>query len=100
MIPNPPFRPQGDFSLLDGRVGTLPAPRYTYSGIALIDPRLVEGITAGTKAPLAPLLKSAAEQSLLGGEVYEGLWNDVGTHERLAELDQTLKRHLNEKQAS
>jgi MurNAc alpha-1-phosphate uridylyltransferase len=91
MVPNPPFRPQGDFSLAAGRVGTLSAPRYTYAGIAVLDPCIVDGIAAGSKAPLAPLLKSAAEKSRLGGEVYTGLWNDVGTHERLAELDAVLK---------
>lgn len=89
MVPNPPFRPQGDFSLLHGMVGNLPAPRYTYSGIGVFDPRIVDGIEAGSKAPLAPLLREAAAAGRLGGEVHAGLWNDVGTPERLAELNRT-----------
>ena len=87
LVPNPPFRPQGDFSLAQGRVGNLPAPRYTYSGIGVFDPRIVERVAAGEKAPLAPLLHEAAAAGRLGGEVYAGVWNDVGTPERLAELN-------------
>ncbi len=87
MVPNPLFRPQGDFSLAQGKVGNLPAPRYTYSGIAVFDPRIVDGIAAGDKAPLAPLLREAAAAGLLGGELHAGLWNDVGTPGRLAELN-------------
>lgn len=95
MVPNPPFRPQGDFSLSSGKVGTLLAPRYTYSGIGVLNPRIVDGIAPGSKAPLAPLLKCAAENARLGGELYAGLWSDVGTPERLADLD----REINEPKA-
>lgn len=89
MVPNPPFRPQGDFSLAHGKVGNLPSPRYTYSGVGLFDPRIVEGVAAGDKAPLAPLLRDAAESGRLEGELFTGLWNDVGSPERLAELNRT-----------
>jgi N-acetyl-alpha-D-muramate 1-phosphate uridylyltransferase len=88
MVPNPPFRPAGDFSLERGLVGNQASPRYTYSGIAVLDPLIVDGIAPGSKAPLAPLLRSAAESGRLGGELYAGLWNDVGTPERLAELNE------------
>ena len=67
-------------------VGNAPAPRYTYSGIAVMSPALVAGMPAGEKAPLAPLLRAAAEQGRITGELYAGLWQDVGTAERLAEL--------------
>ncbi len=87
MVPNPPFRPQGDFSLASGKVGNEPAPRYTYSGIAVFDPCVVDGIAAGDKAPLAPLLRARAAAGQLGGELHTGLWSDVGTPERLAELN-------------
>ena len=89
MVPNPPFRPQGDFSLKEGKVGNLAAPRYTYAGVGVFDPRVVDGVRAGDKAPLAPRLRVAAENATLRGELYAGLWNDVGTHERLAELNRT-----------
>jgi len=86
LIPNPPHHPKGDFTLERGVVGNAPAPRYTYSGIAVMSPALVAGVPAGEKAPLAPLLRAAAEQERITGELYAGLWQDVGTAERLAEL--------------
>lgn len=92
LVPNPPHRPNGDFSLDEGRVrGDAAARRYTYAGLALLSPRMVDGVAPGTKAPLAPLLYAAADRGLLGGEAYEGLWQDVGTAERLAELEAILK---------
>lgn len=87
LVPNPRFRADGDFSLVDGMVGNLPAPRYTYSGIAVFDPRIAADVVPGTKAPLAPLMRMAAGNGRLGGELYTGYWNDVGTPERLAELN-------------
>jgi MurNAc alpha-1-phosphate uridylyltransferase len=99
MVPNPPFRPLGDFSLAEGLVGNLETPRYTYSGIGVFDPCMVDGIAAGTKAPLAPLLRAAADKGRLGGEVFAGPWSDVGTPERLAQLNGSLNV-LNEPKAS
>jgi MurNAc alpha-1-phosphate uridylyltransferase len=89
MVPNPPFRVQGDFSLVQGKVGNLDRPRYTYSGIGVLDPRIVRSVATGAKAPLAPLLSEAAASGQLGGELHAGFWNDVGTPERLAELNRT-----------
>jgi len=93
LVPNPPHRPAGDFSLARGAVGDEPAPRYTYAGVAVMAPALVQPVKPGEKAPLAPLLYDAARRGLLGGELYEGLWQDVGTVERLAELEKTLREH-------
>jgi N-acetyl-alpha-D-muramate 1-phosphate uridylyltransferase len=93
LVPNPPYRPAGDFSLVDGIVGEDPAPRYTYSGVAVMAPALVGPVTPGKKAALAPLLYDAARRGLLGGELYQGLWQDVGTAERLAELEKYLREH-------
>jgi len=93
LVPNPRHRPKGDFSLVRGRVGDDPAPRYTYAGVAVMAPALLDPVTPGEKAPLAPLLYQAAARGLLGGEVYEGLWQDVGTAERLAELEKSLREN-------
>ncbi|TAK86287.1 MAG: nucleotidyltransferase family protein [Betaproteobacteria bacterium] len=90
LVPNPPHRVGGDFSLEDGRVGNLGGARYTYAGIAVMSPELVAGVRPGERAPLAPLLRSAAERRLLSGELYRGTWQDVGTRERLAELEAHL----------
>jgi N-acetyl-alpha-D-muramate 1-phosphate uridylyltransferase len=92
LVPNPPHKEKGDFSLRHGMVGDDPAPRYTYAGVALMKPALVAPVRPGDKAPLAPLLYDAARRGKLGGELYEGLWQDVGTIERLAELETQLKR--------
>jgi len=93
LVPNPPHRAKGDFSLSGDRVGDEPGPRYTYAGVAVLKPALVEPVKAGEKAPLAPLLYAAAARGLLGGELYEGLWQDVGTVERLAELEKYLSEN-------
>ncbi len=90
LIPNPPHRAQGDFSLRARLVGNEGAPRYTYSGLAVISPQLLATVRRGEKAPLAPLLRSAADEHRLSGEVFGGLWQDVGTAERLAELESEL----------
>ncbi len=91
LVPNPPQHPAGDFSLAGGSVGNGPAPRYTYAGIAVISPRLVAGVAAGRKAQLAPLWRAAADRGEVTGELYEGLWSDVGTAQRLAALAALLK---------
>jgi MurNAc alpha-1-phosphate uridylyltransferase len=96
LVPNPAHRRAGDFALVGGKVlgKAEGAPRYTYAGLAVVAPQLVAPVRAGTKAPLAPLLYEAADRGQLGGEAYEGLWKDVGTAERLAELESLLRsRH-------
>ena len=90
LVANPAHRPGGDFSLADGRVGARGEPRYTYAGIAVLSPQLVDGVRAGEKAPLAPLLYAAAAQGRVSGELYTGPWFDVGTAARLAALDAHL----------
>jgi MurNAc alpha-1-phosphate uridylyltransferase len=93
LVPNPPHRPAGDFALEQGLVrgaGAAGAPRYTYAGLAVVAPGLVQDVRPGARAPLAPLLYAAADRGLLSGEAYAGLWQDVGTAERLAELESLL----------
>ena len=90
LVQNPQHRSGGDFSLDDGMVGNGAGPRYTYAGIAVMSPALVAGVQPDEKAPLAPLLRAAADRRLISGELYRGLWHDVGTRERLAELEAHL----------
>jgi MurNAc alpha-1-phosphate uridylyltransferase len=91
LIPNPRHNPAGDFSLHGARVGNDPAPRYTYSGIAVVSPSLVSGVAPGEKAPLGPLLRAAAARGEITGELHRGAWHDVGTEERLAKLQAALQ---------
>jgi MurNAc alpha-1-phosphate uridylyltransferase len=90
LVPNPPQHAKGDFSLDGGIIGNDGTPRYTYAGVAVMSARLVESVRRGDKAPLAPLLRSAAGERLISGERFGGLWQDVGTAERLAELEAQL----------
>jgi MurNAc alpha-1-phosphate uridylyltransferase len=90
LVPNPPHRTNGDFSLEAGAIGNEGAARYTYAGVAVMSPTLVEPVKRGDKAPLAPLLRAAAAKGLISGELFTGLWQDVGTAQRLAELEMKL----------
>ena len=95
LVPNPAHVPQGDFALDEaGRVSRkdqapVNTPRYTYSTIGLYRPDMVVGIQPGTKAALRPYLERAIDNGKLSGQVYEGPWVDVGTPQRLAELNQS-----------
>ncbi len=90
LVPNPPHRVAGDFSLAGRLVGNGGPPRYTYAGVSVMAPKLVSTVRAGEKAPLGPLLHRAADAGLLSGGLYRGVWQDVGTTERLAELEARL----------
>jgi N-acetyl-alpha-D-muramate 1-phosphate uridylyltransferase len=90
LVPNPAHHSSGDFSLDAGMVGNEGAPRYTYAGIAVVSPALVSDVAPGEKAPLGPLLRAAARSRSISGELHAGLWQDVGTAERLAALQAHL----------
>ena len=84
LVPNPAHNPRGDFALEGTAVSNSDGVMHTYSGIACMRPELLAGNPGGA-FPLAPLLRSAAEQGRLSGEILDGIWLDVGTPERLAE---------------
>jgi MurNAc alpha-1-phosphate uridylyltransferase len=84
LVPNPPQHPEGDFGLVDGRVDCEPGPRWTYSGLAVLRPAIL-GASRGA-FPLAPLLRDAAQERRLAGQLLRAEWHDVGTPERLDAL--------------
>jgi len=93
LVGNPPQHPSGDFQLDDNDwVRVLPpaAVGWTYAGVGLYTPAFFAGYAAG-KMPLRPLLDAAIGQGQLGGERYRGQWQDVGTPERLRELDAMVR---------
>ena len=91
LVPNPPHHVDGDFGLDHGLLSEHASPRHTFSGIGVYRPALFDGIPHGTRAPLGPLLRTGASARRIGGELHTGLWTDVGTPERLAQLDARLR---------
>ncbi|MGW8247665.1 MAG: N-acetylmuramate alpha-1-phosphate uridylyltransferase MurU [Acidiferrobacterales bacterium] len=89
MVSNPGHHPQGDFYLDHGKLGQEGGEALTYSGIGLYSPALFSSLPPG-KRPLAPILRQAISNSQLSGEKFNGKWMDVGTPERLSELDSYL----------
>ncbi|VVO13909.1 N-acetylmuramate alpha-1-phosphate uridylyltransferase MurU [Pseudomonas fluorescens] len=89
---NPNHHPAGDFTLVGGQVhdGQPDTPTLTYSGIAVLHPQLFDGCTAGA-FKLAPLLRRAMADGQVSGERLNGRWVDVGTHERLAEVETLIE---------
>ena len=111
LVPNPAHNPRGDFGLdleagralgWPGQIGLAlnlsaddPLARFTYSTIglyrrALFEPpwcNIAPGNPQGTRAALAPLLRTAMDQGQVSAELFTGAWTDVGTPERLAQLN-------------
>ncbi|GKS82869.1 nucleotidyltransferase family protein [Acidovorax sp. SUPP1855] len=100
LVPNPEHHPRGDFGRSDtGLALNLPAdstaPRYTYSTLALLRAELFgapwcdvpAGNPTGTSAALAPLLRRAMDAGRVTASLYTGRWTDVGTPQRLAQLN-------------
>jgi MurNAc alpha-1-phosphate uridylyltransferase len=90
MVDNPPQHPEGDFAYLNRKLLTEGQPKLTFSGIGVYHPDLFENIIPGEAAKLAPLLKEAIANGLVTAEHYQGVWHDIGTPQRLAELDARL----------
>ena len=82
LVANPEHNFTGDFALDSSRVVNCGTEMLTYSGIAVLRPELFSDCTAG-RFPLAPLLRSAADQGRLCGLHFTGRWLDVGTPDRL-----------------
>ena len=103
MVDNPSQHPGGDFALGgDGRLATDGEPRLTFSGIGMYRPSLLDdwkrviGAAEGIERQpprfkLAPLLRASMDRGRVTGEHHRGRWTDVGTPQRLAELDERLR---------
>ncbi len=90
MVPNPVQHPEGDFYLKDSEVATESqddAEKLTFSGIGLYHRDLFKDLEFGAPAKLAPLLREAMAKNRVFGEKYTGPWHDVGTPQRLQELN-------------
>jgi MurNAc alpha-1-phosphate uridylyltransferase len=90
LVKNPAHHPEGDFALENFSLSNEGTPRFTFSGIGVYRPELFDGVVAGSSAKLAPILREQANGHRIGGEVYRGDWTDVGTVERLEQLNAPL----------
>lgn len=93
LVDNPAHHRQGDFSLDGERVSESGDTRLTFSGIGLYRPELFSDEAPGA-FPLAPLLRRAMREGQVSGEHYRGCWRDIGTPQRLFELDKQVKDAL------
>ena len=99
LVDNPPQHPDGDFCLNGKRIiPTTPSsilnPQssiFTFSGIGIYQPQLFQHFPRGSIAPLAPLLREQIALGKVSGEHYQGRWIDVGTPQRLQQLDNDLR---------
>jgi N-acetyl-alpha-D-muramate 1-phosphate uridylyltransferase len=90
LVPNPPHVARGDFGLEGDSVVERETDRFTYSGIGVYSSQFFESCTPG-RFPLLPLLKRAIAARRLRGQVYRGEWSDIGTPERLTQLEERLQ---------
>jgi len=89
LVDNPGHNPAGDFVLSDGQVHSEGSNKLTFSGIGVYRPELFADCQPGAFA-LAPLLRKAMERGEVSGEHHSGIWMDIGTPERLQQLDSML----------
>lgn len=90
MVPNPAQHPDGDFYIKGSQVANEPlddAEKLTFSGIGLYHQDLFKDLELDVPTKLAPILREAMAKNKVSGEKYTGPWHDVGTPQRLQELN-------------
>ena len=90
LVDNPEHHLEGDFQLNGKRVASEGGRKLTFSGIGVYRRELFDAAPRGA-FPLAPILRAAMNAGQVSGEHYRGQWMDIGTPQRLSELDQRLK---------
>ena len=86
MVPNPEYHPNGDFGVTNDRIVTGESDKATFSGLSVMSYRLFDDLERDF-APLRPLFDRAIEAEQVSGELWLGAWSDVGTPQRLSELE-------------
>ena len=88
LVPNPAHNPNGDFGLKNACVLNDDKIKYTFSGIGYYNPTLFKDLEV-QKSALAPLLRAEIEKKNISGELFSGIWHDIGTPQRLKEINET-----------
>lgn len=94
LVNNPQHNPRGDFILGDNGLveskHSVKDQTYTFSGIGLYSLQLFTGLEPA-KIPLAPILRQYMMTQQISGELYQGCWTDVGTPQRLEQIEQAIR---------
>ncbi len=92
LVANPAHHAAGDFALAGERIiAAAGGTTFTYAGVGVFSPAMFGDVPVGRPLKLRPLLDAAIAAGRLTGERHAGRWVDVGTPERLAELDALLR---------
>jgi len=91
LVDNPTHNPEGDFSLQQGLIKNTGETMYTFSGIGIYHPDFFSTQKKGI-SPLAPIIREKCEKDLISGQHHTGRWTDVGTLERLQQLENQLTK--------
>ncbi len=91
LIKNPPHHPGGDFHLdQQARISEHGPDKLTFSGIGVYHPDLFKAVVPCQPLKLRPVLNQAMQQGKVSGELFSGLWQDIGTPQRLQEIAETF----------
>jgi MurNAc alpha-1-phosphate uridylyltransferase len=90
LVDNPPQHPNGDFAIEAGALKRAGERMLTFSGVGVYHPDLFKEVIKGEPAKLAPLLRKAIDNDCATAQYYQGVWYDIGTPERLKQLDEKL----------
>lgn len=99
LVPNPEHNPEGDFCLdgtqvlsqLHSQLQSQDAGKYTFSGISVLSAAMFAAVEPDRPEPLAPLLRQEIAYGRVSGQLFNGYWLDVGTPERLQEIDRLVR---------
>ncbi|KIM03931.1 MAG: mannose-1-phosphate guanylyltransferase [Sulfurovum sp. AS07-7] len=91
LVPNPPHNEKGDFCLKEGMVSEVGNKRFTFSGIGYYSPNLFRWLEYGRRA-LGEVLRDTMKHDAVSGELYNGSWRDIGTPERLEEINKICNK--------
>jgi N-acetyl-alpha-D-muramate 1-phosphate uridylyltransferase len=90
LVDNPPQHEKGDFAIEEGNLVCTGKQMLTFSGVGVYQPDLFKDIVKGEAAKLAPILRKAIDNNSATAQYYQGVWHDIGTPERLKNLDKLL----------